>query len=151
MTALPEPSRGLFDGQLHRYAVSVYYEDTDAGGIVYHANYLRWFERARTDMLGLLGIDQRRSLQAGAGAYVVAEVMMRFFAPARLGDVVMITTRVESVQKAAVRVHHLATCRDIKLTEAQIKVGFVGPDGRPLRQPQAWLDTFAPLVPVPER
>jgi len=56
MTEFPQPSSGMIDGRIHRYALRVFYEDTDAGGVVYHANYLRWFERARTDLLLLLGV-----------------------------------------------------------------------------------------------
>ena len=55
----PEPASGAFSGTRHLFAVRVYYEDTDLSGIVYHANYLKWFERARSDMLRLLGVDQR--------------------------------------------------------------------------------------------
>ena len=151
MNLCPEPSRGLFDGQVHRYAIDVFYEDTDAGGVVYHANFLRWFERARTDMLRLLGVDQRAALDAGHGGYVVADVAMHFFAPARLGDVVTIVSQVESVQKVTVRVHHIAMCGDRKLNEARVKIGFVGQDGRPCRQPEAWCDAFARFIPEPER
>ena len=136
MTTLPVPSRGLFDGPVHRYAVDVYYEDTDAGGIVYHANYLRWYERARTDMLGLLGIDQRDALKSGEGAYVVADISMRFFAPARLGDIVVIESRLERLRQASVTMHQLAILEKTKLNEATIKVGFINPAGNSRRQPQ---------------
>ena len=68
MTSPLLPTGGRFDGSLHRYAVRVYYEDTDLSGVVYHANYLRWFERARSDMLRSLGIDQRAAHEAGEGA-----------------------------------------------------------------------------------
>ncbi len=61
----PEPPSGCFDGTVHRFAVRAYFEDTDLSGVVYHANYLRWFERARSDMLRLLGIDQRAAADAG--------------------------------------------------------------------------------------
>ena len=64
----PNPPGGVFDGTLHLYAVRVYYEDTDLSGIVYHANYLRWFERARSDVLRMLGIDQRAAIEAGEHA-----------------------------------------------------------------------------------
>ncbi len=59
------PLDGRFDGPVHHFAVRVYYEDTDLSGIVYHANYLRWFERARSDMLRVLKIDQRTAIEAG--------------------------------------------------------------------------------------
>ena len=58
---------GVIDGSQHLYAVRVYYEDTDLSGITYHANYLRWFERARSDLLRMLEIDQRAEIEAGAG------------------------------------------------------------------------------------
>ncbi len=64
----PEPSAGRFDGPVHLFAVRAYFEDTDLSGMVYHANYLRWFERARSDMLRLLGVDQRATQEAGEGA-----------------------------------------------------------------------------------
>lgn len=150
MTPLPEPARGQFDGSLHRYAVSVYFEDTDAGGVVYHANYLRWFERARTDMLRLLGIDQRSALEAGEGSYVVADMRIRFFSPAKLGDVVIIESSCEASQFATVRMRQCALRGEERLAEAAVRVGFVGPDGRPRRQPEAWRSLFAPLVSAPE-
>lgn len=146
MTALPQPAQGLFDGPLHRYAVNVYYEDTDAGGVVYHANYLRWFERARTDILRLFGIDQRAASEAGEGTYVVVGAEMKFHAPARLGDVVIIESSCESAQSASVKMHQRAVCDNRLLVDARIRVGFVGPDGRPRRQPRAWLDKFATLT-----
>ena len=61
----PEPSGGRFDGPVHRFAVRAYFEDTDLSGVVYHANYLRWFERARSDLVALLGVDQREGLEQG--------------------------------------------------------------------------------------
>ena len=63
----PQPASGLFQGPLHLFPLRVYYEDTDLTGIVYHANYLRWCERARSDLLRLLGIDQRAAVEAGEG------------------------------------------------------------------------------------
>lgn len=146
MSVFPEPSRGLFDGTLHRFAVTVYYEDTDAGGVVYHANYLRWYERARTDMLTLLGMDQRTAVEAGQGLYVVADVAMRFHAPARLGDTILIETRLEELLRASVRLTQVARRGETKLNEARIRVGFVAPDGRPRRQPDEWHAAFLPYV-----
>src|SRR3954471_13761788 len=89
----PEPASGRFDGPVHRFALRVYYEDTDLSGVVYHANYLRWFERARSDVLRLLGIDQRAAADAGEGFYAVAEIALRYAAPARLDDTVVIETQ----------------------------------------------------------
>ena len=80
MTSLPQPPAGCFDGPVHRFAVRAYFEDTDLTGVVYHANYLRWFERARSDLVRLLGIDQRAAQDAGEGAYAVADLAIRYIA-----------------------------------------------------------------------
>src|SRR5579864_5957686 len=135
MTSLPEPSSGRFDGPLHRFAVRVYFEDTDLSGVVYHANYLRWFERARSDLLRLLGIDQRASHEAGEGAYAVADLTIRYAAPARLDDVVLIETLAQELRAASCNLSQRALCDGTLLADMRVRVGFVGPDGRPRRQP----------------
>ena len=66
------PANGQMRGKTHFFPVRVYFEDTDLTGIVYHANYLRFMERARSDMIALAGADQREAQEAGEGAYVVA-------------------------------------------------------------------------------
>ncbi|MEJ5978571.1 YbgC/FadM family acyl-CoA thioesterase [Novosphingobium sp. PS1R-30] len=150
MTSLPEPTSGRFDGPVHRFAVRAYFEDTDLSGVVYHANYLRWFERARSDMLRLLGIDQRAAHEAGEGAYAVADLSIRYLSPARLDDAVLIETRAEELRKASCRMHQLAWRGDLLLSEARLRVAFVSPSGRPRAQPSAWLDAFASILSAPE-
>ena len=145
-SASPLPASGVLDGSVHRYALRVYYEDTDAGGIVYHANYLRWFERARSDLLDVLGIDQAAALASGEGAYTVAEASLRYLAPARLGDTVVIETHAEAVGRASCTLLQSAWRGDTQLTQARVRVGFIGPDGRPRRQPEAWQKAFASVV-----
>jgi acyl-CoA thioester hydrolase len=139
---LPPPS-GVIDGDVHRFALRVYYEDTDAGGVVYHANYLRWFERARSDLVELLGIDQAGALAAGEGGYTVAEASLRYLAPARLGDAIIIETRAETVGRASSTLRQSVWRAEAKLTEATVRIGFIGPEGRPRRQPEAWQQAFA--------
>ena len=150
MASLPHPPGGIFAGPVHRYAVRVYYEDTDVSGLVYHANYLKWFERARSDMLRLLGIDQRRAIETGTGAYAVADLSVRYLAPARLDDAVLIETDAQSARAASCRMHHRALRGPTLLSEALVRIGFIGRDGRPRRQPEAWRAAFAALVPTPE-
>lgn len=145
MTSFPVPSAGVIDGAAHRYALRVFYEDTDAGGVVYHANYLRWFERARSDLVAVLGIDQRAALDAGEGLYTVAEANLRYHAPARLGDAVLIETRALSVGRVACVLKQVAWRGADRLCTASVKVGFIGPDGRPRRQPEAWRQAFGTL------
>ena len=137
------------DGR-HRQPVRVYFEDTDLSGVVYHANYLRWFERARSDMLRLLGIDQRQAQEAGEGAYAVADLSIRYARPARLDDLVLIESRMEELAAASCRMHQLAFRNEVLLAEARLRVGFVGPDGRPKRQPAAWREAFRAIAPGDE-
>ena len=150
MTSFPEPSGGRFDGPVHRFAVRVYFEDTDLSGMVYHANYLRWFERARSDILRLLGIGQRAAFETGEGVYAVADLSIRYLAPARLDDALLIETRVEDIRAASCRMVQRARRADALLTEAKVRVGFVGSDGRPRRQPEAWRQAFAAVASAQE-
>lgn len=149
MTVLPSPPQGVIDGAVHRYALRVYYDDTDAGGVVYHANYIRWFERARSDLVELLGIDQRAALDSGEGLYTVAELTIRYHRPARLGDAVVIETNARDVGRVRCVLNQIAWCGETRLAEATVKVGFIGPDGRPRRQPEAWQHAFASLLSAP--
>ena len=148
MTPFPSPPSGLITGPVHRFTVRAYFEDTDLSGVVYHANYLRWFERARSDFVRLLGIDQRAANEAGEGAFAVAELTIRYLAPARLDDAVMIETTCAELRAASCRMHQRAYREDTTLlAEAQLRIGFVAPDGRPRRMPTAWRAAFASIVP----
>ncbi|MBB3861458.1 acyl-CoA thioester hydrolase [Novosphingobium hassiacum] len=139
---LPQPPSGRFDGNEHLFPVRVYFEDTDLSGVVYHANYLRWFERARSDMLRVLGIDQRAAHEAGEGAYAVAEMHLRFARPAKLDDAVLIRSHVAELSPATCRIVQRAFRDDTLLCEATARVAFVAPNGRPRRQPRAWMSAF---------
>lgn len=143
---LPHPPGGVIDGARHLYTVRVYYEDTDLSGITYHANYLRWFERARSDLLRLLGIDQRGAIEAGEGAYALSEVNLRYLRPARLEDDVVIETRCTELGAASCRMHQIARRDDEILCEASLRVGFITLDGRPRRQPAAWRAAFSTFM-----
>lgn len=139
----PNPPDGCIDGDRHLYAVRVYYEDTDLSGITYHANYLRWFERARSDLLRQLEIDQRAAIERGEGAYAVSEISLKYLRPAKLDDDVIIETRCTEMRAASCRMHQRARRGDDVLAEAELRVGFVAPDGRPTRQPAVWRDAFS--------
>jgi acyl-CoA thioester hydrolase len=134
---------GLIDGPRHLYAVRAYYEDTDLSGIVYHANYLRWFERARSDLLRMLGIDQRAAVEAGEGAYAVADLDIHYARPARLDDTVVIETTCAELGAASVRIAQRATRDGALIARQSVRVGFIDPAGRPRRQPAQWRAAFA--------
>jgi len=146
MPILPDPPAGRFDGAVHRLAVRAYYEDTDLSGMVYHANYLRWFERGRSDLVRLLGIDQRAAQESGEGAYAVSDLAIRYLAPARLDDVVLVETRAEAVGAASCRLIQRAFRGEALLAEARVRIGFVGPNGRPRRQPAPWRAAFSRIL-----
>ena len=145
---LPPPPSGIFQGPLHLFPLRVYYEDTDVSGMVYHANYLRWFERARSDLLRLLGIEQGKALDEGLGNYTVAEVNVRFLAPARLDDAVTIATTALELGAASVRLRQRVLKGEDMLADAVVRVGFISPEGRPRRQPAAWRAAFETLQPA---
>ncbi len=142
----PTPPGGIIDGMRHLYAVRVYYEDTDLSGITYHANYLRWFERARSDLLRLLKIDQRGAIEAGEGAYAVSEINLKYLRPARLDDDVVIVTTCTELGAASCRMHQVARRGDEILVDAQLRVGFITLEGRPRRQPADWRAAFTSFM-----
>ncbi len=151
MTSYPQPPCGLIEGRIHRFAVRAYFEDTDLSGVVYHANYLRWFERARSDFVRLLGIDQRSVNEAGEGAFAVSELTIRYLSPARLDDAVLIETLAEEVRAASCRMHQRALKDGVLLSEARLRIGFVAADGRPRRMPVGWRKAMAQIAPISER
>lgn len=147
------PASGRFVDGVHFFPVRVYFEDTDLGGIVYHANYLRYMERARSDMLRIAGIDQRAALESGEGVYVVADIALRYRRPARLGDDLLVRSEVRTVGPARCVIAQTIWRDETRLTEGSVTVAFVDPAGRPRHQPAAWLARFqqlsAGVPPVP--
>ena len=140
-----QPYEGAFEGTTHRFAIRVYFEDTDLAGMVYYANYLRFMERARSDMLRLLGVDQRAALEGGEGVYAVAEVSIKYRGPARLGDDLVVVTDLEEVRAASVLIHQRVMRGSEILTDAMVTAAFLTPEGRPRRQPRDWVERFERL------
>ncbi len=140
------PPRGRFAGREHRFPVRVFFEDTDLSGVVYHANYLRYMERARSDMLSVAGIDQRAAFDAGEGYYVVADLRIRYRRPARLDDALVVVTTVKKFTAASATIHQRVMLDGEVLTDAEVLAAFVAPGGRPKRQPREWLTIFEGLL-----
>ena len=134
--------RGGFVGAEHHFALTVYFEDTDTAGVVYYANYLKFMERARSDMLRAVGVDQREVLQSGGGAYYVAHVDIRYVRPARLGDELVVLSAVEQVRAASVQIHQRVMRSGELLTDARVTAAFLDANGRPQRQPKEWVEKF---------
>mgnify|MGYP003334166898 CR=1 len=144
MRAFPAlfPASGRFSGGVHLFPVRVYFEDTDAGGIVYHANYLRFMERARSDMLRVAGIDQRGALDSGEGVYAIADCTIAYKRPAKLDDDLLVISRVVKVGAATCTIAQDIHRGEELLTAAQVTAAYLSPGGRPKRQPKAWIDIF---------
>ena len=140
------PYRGGFVGPEHHFALTVYFEDTDTAGIVYYANYLKYMERGRSDMLRAVGVDQCAALDAGTGVYAVADVAIRYLRPARLNDDLRVVSIVETVRAASVVIHQRVMRGAELLTDARVTAAFLTPDGRPTRQPAAWVERFRAIA-----
>jgi acyl-CoA thioester hydrolase len=119
----------------HRYPLRVYWEDTDAAGIVYYANYLKFAERARTEALIAAGIRQTE-LRARLGVvFAVREARVRYLAPARLEDQLVVTTAVERVAGARIALRQDVLRGAEPLAECLVTLACLRPDGRPARVP----------------
>ena len=140
-----KPANGVMRGRTHLFPLRVYFEDTDLAGIVYYANYFRFMERARSDMIALAGIDQRAAFESGAGVYAVAEASIKYRAPARLGDELVVHTKIEAVRAVSVLIHQRVMRGDEILTDATVTAAFLTLDGRPRRQPREWVEKFERL------
>ena len=141
-----KPYEGAFLGRTHRFALRVYFEDTDTAGIVYYANYLRFMERARSDMLRAIGVDQRAALESGEGVYAVAEAQIRYRRPAKLDDALVVVSRVQEVRAASCVIHQRVMRGEEILTDATVTAAFLSPEGRPRRQPREWVQSFERLI-----
>ena len=139
--------------QVFTWPVRVYWEDTDAGGIVFYANYLKFFERARTEWLRSLGINQQALREATGGMFVVSDTQLRYLQPARLDDELLVTASLLEYGRASMTIEQQATRhisgqqsgRDsaLMLCEGTIRIGWVDATTyRPARIPQTILDTL---------
>lgn len=130
----------------HHFAVRIYFEDTDFSGVVYHARYLHFMERARSDMLARLGIDQRGAHHTGKGAYAVTEMQLKFRKPAHFDDALLVTSMATAVRGASCDIYQIISRDGETLVEAMVKAAFVAPAGRPARQPAQWVAAFKSVI-----
>jgi acyl-CoA thioester hydrolase len=118
------------------WEVRVYYEDTDAGGIVYYANYLKFFERARTEWLRAIGVTQQKLVEEEDAMFVVKNVSADYHAPAKLDDALELTLVIEKLGRASVVFRQQAWCGTTLLNTAHVKVGCVDSALRPRALPE---------------
>ncbi len=142
------------------WPVRVYWEDTDAGGIVFYANYLKFFERARTEWLRALGVEQQRLRDTVGGMFVVTDTQLKYHRPARLDDVLHVSARVLDMGRASITLEQTARLQTPSpsnsgqpgplLCEGNIRIGWVDAATlRPARIPAAILDALNPALRQP--
>ncbi len=131
----------------HRFPIRVYYEDTDAGGVVYHANYLRFAERARTEALRDLGVPHAEMQALHGLIFMVRRVKLDYLAPARLDDALTVLSYATAVRGASVDLRQVFLLGETKLAEADLQLACVqASSGRPGRIPPRWREAFQLLA-----
>jgi acyl-CoA thioester hydrolase len=130
------------------YRLRVYYEDTDAGGIVYYANYLKFIERARTEALLARGLSQTALREEHGVLFVVREVRVRYLAPARLEDQLVVTTRVAPAAGPRIEMAQDVRRDGQVLAKCRVSLTCVGPAGRPVRIPPQVAAALGGLPPL---
>ncbi|RZI81616.1 MAG: tol-pal system-associated acyl-CoA thioesterase [Rubrivivax sp.] len=153
MSALPpQPSLPSSQAWHFQHPVRIYWEDTDAGGIVFYGNYLKFMERARTEWLSALGFTQEGLRHAGDGMFVVGETQLRYLKPARLDDLLTITVRLEDIGRASLGFSQEVWRGDTLLTQGRVRIGWVVPAGgelKPGRIPAQILAVLPTPSPIP--
>ena len=125
------------------WPVRVYWEDSDAGGIVFYANYLKFFERARTEWLRSLGIEQQQLKLTTGGMFVVAQTSIRYLRPARLDDELIVTARLQESGRASMTIRQQALLENTVLCEGSIRIGWVDVASlQPARIPQNIIESL---------
>jgi acyl-CoA thioester hydrolase len=137
---------GWIEGGRHVLPLRVYYEDTDFSGLVYHASYLRFFERGRTEFIRALGIDQRTLHEAEKIAFVVRSLRIEFLMPALMDDLVQVETSALAGRGAALRLGQCLRRDGAVLTTAEVLVVCIKA-GRPCRIPAALLEAIDAIAP----
>jgi acyl-CoA thioester hydrolase len=141
------PAAGRFAGREHRLPVRVYYEDTDFTGVVYHANYLRFFERGRSDSLRLAGISHTALLERpDPAALVVTRIAVEFRKAARIDDSLVVRTTYDTVSGPRMAISQSITRGDDLIATAQVEAACIRPDGRARRPPPELLQSLNPLL-----
>lgn len=131
----------------HRLVARVYYADTDFSGVVYHARYLEFFERGRSDFLRLAGVHHTELADGKHGeklVWVVRRMEIDFRAPARIDDILTVETRTEKVSGARIFMAQQLRRGDELLVEAKVEAAIISESGRPRRFPKEWIAAFMP-------
>jgi acyl-CoA thioester hydrolase len=118
------------------WSLRVYFEDTDTAGIVYHANYLKYMERARTEWLRALGLPHHEMMHEHGGVFVVQSLSIQYLGPARLDDALQVSCNLSELGRASLSLTQQVLRGEQKLTESQVRLGHIDQaSGRPSRMP----------------
>jgi len=130
----------------HHFPIRVYYEDTDAGGIVYYANYLRFFERGRTEYLRTLGVDHQTIKTEHGLIFAVRSCSIDYLSPAKLDDQLEVVTKITAIGASRLDMEQFIRHEGKVLTTVQVTVVAIGLDGRAKRMPEMLRQQFQPRV-----
>ena len=129
--------------RVFEWPIRVYWEDTDAGGIVFYANYLKFFERTRTEWLRSVGIEQQRLKETTGGMFVVAETGVRYLRPARLDDELIVTAKIQASGRASMTIGQQVLLKNVQVCEGTIRIGWVNATSlQPARIPQNIIESL---------
>jgi acyl-CoA thioester hydrolase len=138
---------GRLDGKEHVLPISVYYEDTDLSGVVYHANYLRYMERGRTEFFRCAGISKMAGLEDDEPtAWAIRSANIQYHRPARLDDIIHVRTRLVGLSGARIHALQRVTCGEVLLVEGRIEACITTLTGKPRRLPKNIQQTLAPFL-----
>ena len=149
MSGAPAPSRGAIENGRHRLPVRIYFEDTDVTGIVYHANYVKYLERGRTDFLALLGVNHS-ALMSPSGEnmiFAVSKFTIDYRRPAYLDDGLVVNTEVRRLGGARLVMHQWIERDGEVIADAEVHVATLDRSGRPRRMPKTLKDRVAEVEP----
>ncbi|MDH4387021.1 MAG: YbgC/FadM family acyl-CoA thioesterase [Caulobacter sp.] len=145
MSDLPVPTAGLFVGREHQLPVRVYYEDTDFTGVVYHANYVRYFERGRSDFLRLAGVSHSDLLdRPDPAAFVITRMEIDFRRAARIDDSLVVRTTYDSVKGPRLSISQIITRDGDIIAAAAVSAACISLDGRPRKPPSGLVEALRP-------
>lgn len=141
------PASGVINGKTFAYPIRVYYEDTDAGGIVYYANYLKFAERARSEFLRTLGINQQQNLSENHTGFIVRSCQIDYLSSAVLDDALIVICSVAEVGGASSVIHQEIFRNDELLAKLDVKVVHMNVEThRPCRIPPEYIEKFTNFI-----
>ncbi|MBD20236.1 MAG: hypothetical protein CMM37_04250 [Rhodospirillaceae bacterium] len=142
------PEMGIIENGAHTLPVRVYFEDTDTGGVVYYANYLKYAERARTEMLRCIGFPHSILIKKYGINFVVRHCEADYFASSYLDDELIISSGKIVIEPASLRVEQKIMTRTIQIAKLLVKLVSVNKQGKPTRLPKSFCDALSPLLDV---